>query len=84
MAKQTSSKKPVVDEKVEVEESVETTEVSTEKEAPSKPNRPVYANKLTVTLKNGTVRVYTPFTHGKVWEVIAKNYAEANEGSTIE
>lgn len=43
-----------------------------------------YSNKLTVTLADGSERVYTPFTHGKVWEALANNFAKANEGSVIE
>lgn len=79
MAKQTTKK-------VEVEETAvaETVEKTESGEVEAKIKRPVYANKFTVTLKNGTVRVYTPFTHGKVWEALARNFAESNEGSTIE
>jgi hypothetical protein len=72
--------KPVINE-VETDEEVHT----------DTPNRPInseslrkFANKLTVTLPNGEQRVYSPFTHGKVWEALAHNFAEANKGSVIE
>lgn len=74
--------KPV---EVEANTVVETAEPKVEA-----PNRPIkesgkkYANKLVVTLADGTQRTYTPFTHGKVWEALANNFHKANEGSTID
>lgn len=48
-------------------------------------NRPIKIapTKLTVTLKDGHVRVYSAFTHGHNWEILANNYAES-QGGTIE
>lgn len=48
-------------------------------------NRPIKSSptKLTVTLKDGHVRVYSAFTHGTNWEILANNYAES-QGGTIE
>ena len=69
--------KPEIDEKPEVDEEVQS-------DVPEKPNRTVRPTRLTVTLPNGTSRVYTEYTHGKVWEALAKNFAEANEGAVIE
>jgi len=48
-------------------------------------NRPIKTSptKLTVTLKDGHVRVYSAFTHGPNWEILANSYAES-QGGTIE
>lgn len=45
-------------------------------------NRPIKSSptKLTVTLKDGHVRVYSAFTHGTNWEILANNYAESQGG----
>jgi len=68
-----------------IENEVETDNVQTEQvERPIKEPTRKYANKLVVTLVDGTERVYTPFTHGKVWEALANNFHKANEGATIE
>ncbi len=42
--------------------------------------RSIRTQSCTVTLPNGTSRVYSQKTHGKVWEVLAKNYAKAHKG----
>ena len=49
-----------------------------------KVERRVRPEQLTVTLADGSYRTYSPKTHGKVWEALANNYANANKGSVIE
>lgn len=51
---------------------------------PAKVDRKVRPDKLTVTLVDGSSRTYSAANSGKVWEALAKNFAEANEGSVIE
>lgn len=55
-------------------------EAASEKPAKAGKPRAVRADKLTVTLPDGTQRVYSQATHGAVWETLAKNYAESNDG----
>lgn len=61
-----------------------TVPVDSQEKAVERPVKHKYANQRTVTLSDGSERVYTPFTHGAVWEALANNYAAANPGSTIE
>lgn len=86
MAKQTSSKKPVVEAEPIV---VDSTPVEAPVEAKKAPiERPIKkeVSKITITLKNGTSRTYSQYTHGNNWEVLANNYATstANDGCVVE
>jgi len=85
MVKQTSSKKPIVAEPIVVDEAPIEAPVKVEKAPVERPIKKV-VTKLTITLKDGTSRTYSAFTHGKNWETLANNYATsaANAGCTIE
>lgn len=54
-----------------------------EAEKPEVKARKVEPKELLVVLPNGTKRLYREVSHGKVWKVLAKNFAEANEGAKI-